>query len=196
MNESHLSQISTLNTQHSILTPLRGAFTLVELLVVLLLMGIVYGLVFDAAIPRGEEKAAGRPTLRTVESLARNSPSYRQTDIFLYGTKNGEVLVVADGKIQRRATIPQHAMGYRLNPDETLQSIDYGRVRIGTVEFRPLFTLRCRKDGLFDPQILLDGETWYYVHPGKGVEAFGNPVALIAHMRQSDYLPDRAGYAQ
>jgi len=189
----HLKNNSTLNTQHSTLIP---AFTLIELLIVLLLMGIVYAIAFNSVLPKSTKEQAGTLSLRTIDTLFRESPRYRKSDLVLYGLENGTCYLTGEGKILRTLHLPASGEGYRLNPDETLQSIDYPHYKFGTTEFKPAFSIRCRKDGLLDPQILFYKEKWLYIHPFRAPALFDNPVDMVAAIRQSDYLPDKAGYAQ
>jgi len=172
------------------------AFTLVELLVVLLLMGMIYALAFNHFLPKSQTREEERPKLSTVERLFKKSPLYRRREMILYGLENGECYLVSEGRILQTVHLPRTGTGYRLNPDETLQSIDYPHVRVQRKEFIPLFTIRCRRDGYFDPQIIQTDEKWLYIHPFERARLFDNPSDMVAYIRQSDYLPDRAGYAQ
>jgi prepilin-type N-terminal cleavage/methylation domain-containing protein len=174
----------------------KQGFTLVELLVVLLLMGMIYAIAFNSFMPTSAKESAKRPTLLSVANVFRDSPLYRHSEMILYGLRNGDCLLVSDEKIVRRFHLSESGTGYRLNPDETLQEIDYPHVKVEREEFIPLFTLRCRADGYLDPQILLSGDTWIYLHPYLPPKKFENPSAMVAFIRQSDYLPDKAGYAQ
>ena len=175
----------------------KAAFTLIELLIVLLLMGIVYGIAFNTFMPKS---AAGRVkenlTLEHIDTLFKNDPSYKKSELILYGTESGDCRLATATKEIARIKLRHTGIAYRLNPDETLQRIDYPHVRLGTDEFAPTFLIRCRKEGLFEPLIIRVGERWLYIHPLLPPRFFDDAVALTAAMRQSDYLPDRAGYAQ
>ncbi|WP_457598858.1 prepilin-type N-terminal cleavage/methylation domain-containing protein [Hydrogenimonas sp.] len=173
-----------------------AAFTLVELLVVLLLMGIVYALAFSSMMPKSEKEAASEVTLPTIASLFRASALYRRSEMALYCREDGRCQLVSGGETLEEIKLPQSGRAYIINPDETLQSLEYPHVRIGTDEFRPAFRIRCRADGLFDPQIIRQGDRWLYLHPFGEVHTFTDPVSMVSFVRQSDYLPDRAGYAQ
>ncbi len=196
MSKLHVSEYSTLNTQHSTLAPLRGAFTLIELLIVLLLMGIVYAIAFNTVLPKSTKGVPESLSLKTIDTLFKNSPHYRAKDLILYGLANGKCYLTGDGKIVATVDLPESGEGYRLNPDETLQSIDYPHIKLGTREFKPVFSIHCRRDGLFEPQIIFFDEKWLYIHPFNPPKLFDNPVDMVAYIRQSDYLPDKAGYAQ
>ncbi|BDY13452.1 prepilin-type N-terminal cleavage/methylation domain-containing protein [Hydrogenimonas cancrithermarum] len=197
MSKLHASEHSTLNTQHSTLAPLRGAFTLIELLIVLLLMGIVYGIAFNTVMPKSPAEAAREElSLRTIDTLFKTSPNYKKRAMTLYCSESKKCRLTAEGELLSVFSLRETGIAYRLNPDETLQSIDYPHIKIGTDEFRPSFAVRCRKDGFFDPQIIRVGERWLYIHPYEKPRFFDDPVALVSAIRQSDYLPDRAGYAQ
>ncbi len=172
------------------------AFTLIELLIVLLLMGIIYGIAFNTALPGTTKTVPDTLSFKNIDTLFKSSSLYRASDLILYGTENGKAYLTADNKILETVDLPETGSGYRLNPDETLQRIDYPHIKIGSKEIRPIFSIRCRKDGLFDPQIILSGEKWLYIHPYDPPAFFDNPVEMIDAMRQSAYLPDRAGYAQ
>ncbi|WP_456449624.1 prepilin-type N-terminal cleavage/methylation domain-containing protein [Hydrogenimonas sp.] len=173
-----------------------GAFTLIELLVVLLLMGIVYAIAFNTVLSKTGTGKSETSSILSLDTIFERSPLYRKADLVLYGTKNGRCYLTGRGEILETFTLPEGIEGYRLNPDETLQSIDYPHIKIGTTEFTPSFSVRCRRDGLRDPQILFFDEKWIYVHPFRAPESFTDPVEMVARMRQSDYLPDKAGYAQ
>ncbi|WP_201353987.1 prepilin-type N-terminal cleavage/methylation domain-containing protein [Hydrogenimonas urashimensis] len=173
-----------------------GAFTLIELLIVLLLMGIVYAIAFNNVIPKTSKKATASLSLRTIDGYFKSLSAYRTMDLVLYGTENGTCYLTGNGKILETLNLPRVGEGYRLNPDETLQSIDYPHLKIGTTEFAPVFSIRCRKDGMLDPQIIRVNEKWLYIHPFEPPKLFDNAVEMVSYIRQSDYLPDRAGYAQ
>jgi prepilin-type N-terminal cleavage/methylation domain-containing protein len=190
----NISAHCTLHTAHS--KALR-AFTLIELLIVLLLMGIVYGIAFNSVMPKSPAEAARKElSLKTIDTIFKTLPQYKKQDLTLYCTESKTCRLTAKGKILSTFSLRETGIAYRLNPDETLQSIDYPHIKTGTDEFRPSFAIRCRKDGFFDPQIIRVGERWLYIHPYKKPRFFDDPVALVDAMRQSDYLPDRAGYAQ
>jgi prepilin-type N-terminal cleavage/methylation domain-containing protein len=178
-------------------SPIKPAFTLIELLIVLLLMGILYGIAFNAVLPKSSKNQKQEElSLRTIDRLFKDSPHYRKESLTLYCTESKECYLVSQGKILSTISLKQSGIAYRLNPDETLQSIDYPHIKIGTKEFRPTFTIHCRQDGYFNPQIIRVGERWLYIHPYKKPQFFNDPVEMIATIRQSDYLPDKAGYAQ
>ncbi len=159
-------------------------------------MGIVYGLVFNTALPTDTHASKPSISLETIDRLFKSSSLYRRKDLYLYGDANGKIRLVADGKILRTVTLDDLGFGYRLNPDETLQSIDYGHLTIAKEEFTPSFVLHCRKDGYLDPAILMVKEKWLYIHPFRPPRLFADPVAMVASIHQNDYLPDKAGYAR
>ncbi|WP_456323378.1 prepilin-type N-terminal cleavage/methylation domain-containing protein [Hydrogenimonas sp.] len=174
------------------------AFTLIELLIVLLLMGIVYGIAFNTVMPKSPAHAKSRKelSLRTIDVVFKTSENYKKSAMTLYCSESKKCRLTAEGKLVSSFSLRKTGTAYRLNPDETLQSIDYPHIKIGTDEFRPSFAIHCRKDGFFDPQIIRADERWLYIHPFKKPRFFKDPVALVGEIRQNDYLPDRAGYAQ
>ena len=187
------TQHSTRNTQHS----LRG-FTLVELLIVLFLMGLIYAVAFNTVLSKKAEGEAieSATTLATIDRFFKAQPAYGKKRLDLYCSDKMVCYLSVEGNVTATLDLAAAAMGYRLNPDETLQILDYPRIRLGKLDFRPLYILGCRADGLFIPAIVRSIDTWYYLHPFKGMESFDDPAAMIAAIHQSAYLPDRAGYAQ
>ena len=173
------------------------AFTLVELLIVLLLMGIVYGIAFDTILkktPKIEGEAS--LSLATIDQVFKDSPAYGKQRIDLYCSDKMRCYLTVDGNVTTTFELLEPVVAYRLNPDETLQTVDYPHMRIGKEEFAPAYILSCRKNGLFVPAILRSIDTWYYFHPIHGMRTLDDAVTMISAMRQSDYLPDKAGYAQ
>ncbi|GEM_PF-1367165 len=175
----------------------RYAFTLVELLIVLLLMGIIYALAFNYIMPKSDKESATDLSLENITSLFRSSPLYMKRELSLYCMENGECLLSSEGEIEGDdIKLRSSGIAYIVTPDETLRSIDYPHMKIENREFKPRFSLRCKANGLFDPLIVRVDERWFYIHPLGKVYDFSDPVTMISFMRQSDYLPDRAGYAQ
>ncbi len=175
----------------------KEGFTLIELLIVLLLMGIVYALAFSYMMPKSEKEADSELTLETIGKFFRSQELYGKAAMTLYCKESGVCTLVGGGKEPVTGiTLRGIGRAYIVNPDETFQSIDYPHIKIGADEFRPLLTVHCREDGLFDPQVARRGDTWYYLHPFGKVYRFSDPVSMVSFMRKSDYLPDRAGYAQ
>ncbi len=175
----------------------KEAFTLIELLIVLLLMGIVYALAFSYMMPKSEKEADSELTLETIGKFFRSQELYGKAAMTLYCKESGVCTLVGGGKEPVTGiTLRGIGRAYIVNPDETFQSIDYPHIKIGADEFRPLLTVHCREDGLFDPQVARRGDIWYYLHPFGKVYRFSDPVSMVSFMRKSDYLPDRAGYAQ
>ncbi|WP_456451861.1 prepilin-type N-terminal cleavage/methylation domain-containing protein, partial [Hydrogenimonas sp.] len=126
------------NTTHCV----KRGFTLVELLIVLLLMGIVYAIVFNRSLPVSGKPETFPLSLATIDRFFQARPEYRQKSMTLYGTKSGTALLVEEGKIVERLELSKEAEEYRLNPDETLQSRDFRAMKIDGEEFVPRYALR------------------------------------------------------
>ena len=175
----------------------KGAFTLIELLIVLLLMGLVYALAFNYMMPKSEKSASSELTLERVGSFFRSRDLYGKADLALYCKEGGTCILTGGGRIVSDGIkVRGGGRVYIVNPDETFQSIEYPHVKIGTDEFRPQFIIRCSADALFEPLVIRRGEKWFYLHPFGKVYTFDDPVTMVSFMRRSDYLPDQAGYAQ
>lgn len=178
-------------------TGLRPAFTLIELLIVLLLMGIIYGIAFNTVLGKSpKERAEEGISLATIDRIFRESPAYGKKRLDLYCSEKMVCYFTVDGDVTTSFQLFQPAVAYKLNPDETLQSIDYPHMRIGKEEFAPAYIFSCRENGLFVPAIVRSVDVWYYLHPILGMKRFDESISMISFMRRSDYLPDVAGYAQ
>ncbi len=175
----------------------RAAFTLIELLIVLLLMGIVYALAFSYMMPKEEKEVSSRLTLERIGSFFRSLNLYGKTDLTLYCKKSGQCTLTSHSKaVNTDIKFHQDGIVYKVNPDETLQSIEYPHIKIGADEFRPQLIIRCKADTLFEPLVIRSGDKWLYLHPFGKVYTFSDPVTMVSFMRQSEYLPDQAGYAR
>ncbi len=173
------------------------AFTLVELLIVLLLMGIVYGIAFNTVLGKtSKEKGEEGVSLATIDRVFKESPAYKSKRIDLFCSDRMKCYLSVEGNVTTTFDLMQPVVAYRLNPDETLQIVDYPHIRLGREEFSPAYILSCRKNGLFVPAILRSVDTWYYLHPFLGMKTFSDSVSMVSFIRRSDYLPDKAGYAQ
>ncbi len=162
----------------------------------LLLMGIIYALAFSYMMPKSDWEKGKDLTLQNIASLFTSAPGYGEKELSLYCKENGECLLASNLKVVREVLLKDTGRGYIVNPDETFQSIEYQHIKIGSEEFRPSFVVKCRANGLFDPQVIRSGDKWYYLHPFGKLHTFSDPVTMVSFMRQSDFLPDRAGYAQ
>ncbi len=174
-----------------------AAFTLTELLIVMIVATILYGLAMTHFFPKknGVEQPDHFDPTAFLPELFKENPAYRESAMDLYGG-NEAVWLVVEGDLVRKIPLETTYEAYRLNPDETLQPVLLDRVDINGTEFRPLFHLRCRKDGYLDPAILRHDDAWIYVHPYLKPRKFSDAEEMVRTIRQSDYLPDRAGYAQ
>lgn len=175
----------------------KRAFTLVELLIVLLLMGIVYALAFSYLMPKNGAEKSANLTFADLPSIIKSSAKYRKSKLTLYCKDSKECILSANGQSAAETIeLNRAGRGYLVNTDETIEPLEYAHVKIGNDEFRPTFIVRCFKDGLFEPSVIRSGDEWFYIHPFGKVYKFSDPVTMVSFMRQSDYLPDRAGYAQ
>ena len=172
------------------------AFTLIELLIVLVLMGIVYAVVFQSMARKSPSETEGAVTVATLDRFLRHLPDYGRKPIDLVCSETMRCYVVVDGNVTDAVAIPSPALSYRLNPDETLQVSDWPHVQLRKEAFVPACVVGCDGRGQFRPAILRSVDRWYLLHPIEGMKVFASEEALIAFVHQSDYLPDRAGYAR
>jgi len=194
----HCNRVNVTEHHHSLKIRYLGGkgFTLVELLIVILIMGLVYALSFNAIPTMKNGNTEAEDTIfENPLAYFRTLPGYLHKSYEIDGLDDGTAYLITEGRIIRKLELPPMQM-YTLNPDETLSPTPFTHRKVGTEEFRPLFVLRCTSNGLMEPAIMQYKEKWYYFHPFLPVQSFDDPEAMIASIRQTAYLPDKAGYAR
>ncbi|NPA29667.1 MAG: prepilin-type N-terminal cleavage/methylation domain-containing protein [Epsilonproteobacteria bacterium] len=179
------------------LTFLRRGFTLLELLLVVLIMGIAYGLLLNTSLSH-TFKPQKKTDFEMDNPLTyfKKLPGYGHARFELYVQEKGDPILLRDGEAVTFTGHLPKARPYTLMPDESLDPADPQPVRIEGKEYRPLYRLVCNREGLMEPLILETEEGWLYIHPFRPTARFVNSADLIAHIHAESYLPDKAGYAR
>ena len=176
---------------------MKRGFTLVELLIVLIIAGILYALVFSKGLtpPRKDNKIQkGEITL--LLNRMRQIVQSDHRNIMAVFKEDGSFYVVHKMQPLFKGSLKTGLTQYILYPDETIEEAEYPMIRIGRDEFRPVACLELRPDGLFLPFIYKMKERWHYLHPFGTFHRFVDPEEMVALIRQKAYLPNIAGYAQ
>jgi len=175
----------------------RQAFTLLELLLVVLIMGLAYAVLFNTSIFRLKpQKDQVRFSIDNPLAFFKTLPGYKEARFELYRLENGKSLLLRDGEpIPFDYTLPR-AVAYVLQPNENLYPLTSFSLRVGAKTYRPLYGLVCTQEGYMQPALLETPKGWLYIHPFRPTRRFVNSAALISAIHQSSYLPSEAGYAR
>jgi type II secretory pathway pseudopilin PulG len=171
-------RVENLKIETSLLNRAKGSFTLFELVIVILIVGIVTFLAV-ASIPNIEEKSSRIVYLRTLPQFLKDFEE-RELDFYILGMDCDEaVLISNDDEVtfENELQIPNDLRAYRFNYYGEMRSIRFPDLRIGEVSKRVCLRFQKFRNGSTSSLIVEDenGDTFHLYRPLKDFsETFEN----------------------
>lgn len=174
----------------------KRAFTIIELLIVLVLIGIVYSIYFYSMV---KSKNPLTFNLDNMKQYIKNaSKEYDSPHLMLmYNFDEREIyLVNKDKKILEKIDFDKEFTVYELKQDERLEVKEYKNIEIEDIYFEPKMIYKNIDKDIYTNLIInLEDNTWRYYNSffGKDFVSFDEESKLINYIKKTDYLPMSAG---
>jgi type II secretory pathway pseudopilin PulG len=170
--------VENLKTKTSLLNRAKDSFTLFELVIVILIVGIVTFLAV-ASIPNLEDKSAKTIYLRTLPQFLKDFEE-KELDFYILGMDCDEAVLLSNGDevvFENELQIPNDLRVYRFNYYGEMRNFKYPDLRIGEVSKRVCLRFQKFSNGSTSSLILEDerGDIFHLYRPLKDFsETFEN----------------------
>lgn len=173
----------------------KRGFTLIELMIVLMLMGIVYGIYFFSIV-QAKEKV--KFSLENMKEYLQNQVKNHSEGLRLVYNFDKKIIYLIDKKkdVLKIIDFDEAVTCYDLKENEQLEVKEYEKVEIDGDYFEPAFIYENIKDDIFSNIILNNTKNqWYYYNSyfGNSYEVLLNQTELIDFIKKKEYLPMYAG---
>jgi len=173
----------------------KRGFSLIELLIVVMLIGIVYGIYFFTIV---ESKKPIPFSLETMKQYLENaSKTYGDKLKLIYYFDGKKVYLLNDKKkILESIDFEEELTEYQLKQNERLEIKTYRAVDIDGNYFEPTFIYNKTSKEIYDDLIINNSNNqWYYFNTyfGDDFEKFINQSDLVSYIKKTQYLPMYAG---
>jgi prepilin-type N-terminal cleavage/methylation domain-containing protein len=177
---------------------IKKGFSLIELIIVVLLMAIVYGIYFYTIQNPKKDFKLSAETLKAY--LNNKSKEYKKEKLKLICNHEDIVcyLFDKDDKLLESVEFDSSKYtAYTLEKDEHLKPEDYVYREMDNIRYMPTFIYERVDDNLFKPLILFSSDNkWIYFDTYFGnMNEFLNQEELVAYIKKKEYLPMYAGVA-
>lgn len=174
---------------------IKKGFTLFELLIVVLLIGIVYGVYFFSANGGAKTIPFKIDNMRTY--INAQSKLLQKDNLKLIYNFDSEVVYLTDEKntILQSVKFKQPVTEYKLMDKEQLDVANHIRLELEGETFEPTFIF-FKKGEIYSNIILnTDDNRWIYYNSyfSNESESFINQSDLIDFIKKRDYIPSVAG---
>ncbi len=170
-------------------------FSLIELLIVIVLIGIVYGIYFFTVV---ESKKSVPFAISNMKLYLYNaSKTHGEKLALIYNYDEKEVYLLNDNnKLLETIPFNQIITQYILKQNEVLELSYHKSVEVGDNYFTPTFIYKKVSKDVYSDLILNDDKNnWYYFNTyfGDDYNTFVNETDMINFIKKKDYLPMYAG---
>ena len=177
---------------------MRKAFTLIELLIVVLLIGIVYGIYFFTSSKNVKEEKFS--LFKVKEFLNAKSKVYGETlTIICDNDTETCFLLDKDKTIVEEFDFFDNVKTFKLMENELLDPVRYKNIELsGSLYFEPDLIFKKLNKRQFETLIYYtSGNTWVYISPYfLDTKEFINKEDIIAYIKKREYLPMQAGLVE
>ena len=177
---------------------MRRAFTLIELLIVVLLMTIIYGIYFFSAKKHVDTKEF---SLFHVKAFMNEKAKKYGDKLTLICDNDAQMCYLLNDKkkIVEDIALKQKIVTYALKKDEILEPVEYKNIELGDkLYFRPSLIFKKLSKTEFQTLIYYNSDNkWVYISPYfNDTKAFINKEELVSYIKKRSYLPMYAGVAE
>ncbi len=177
---------------------MKKAFTLIELMIVVLLISLVYGLYFYTIKKAKKEEVF---TLLNVKSYLNTKAKIYGDELTLICSEDSGDCYLLDAKkeIKEEFKIDKKVKIFILLNDEDLEPARFKHIELSDdLYFEPMLIFKKLTKELFETLIYnTDEGKWVYVSPlFDDTQEFLNKEELISYIKKKEYLPGKAGLAE
>ena len=177
---------------------MRKAFTLIELLIVVLLIGIVYGLYFFTISKKNDVK---KFKLFEVKEYMNTQAKEYGDKLTLICDNDDKICYILNEKkeIVKEIEFLEEVSVYLLKQDEQLEPARYKSIELtDKIYFRPNLIFKKLNEREFETLIYYTkNQKWVYVSPYfNDTKEFENQEDIISYIKKREYLPMYAGLAE
>ncbi|WP_373035042.1 prepilin-type N-terminal cleavage/methylation domain-containing protein [Sulfurimonas sp.] len=177
---------------------MKKAFTLIEMLIVLLLVSIVYGIYFFTISSSAKEKKFS--LIKVKEFLINEAKEHGdKLSIICNGENKICYLLNSKQEIIKDFKFKENVKTFLLKQDEVLESVEYNNIELNEdIYFRPTLIFKKLTHEQFETLIYYtDDGKWVYISPYfDDAKEFINKEDIISYIKKRDYLPMYAGLAE
>jgi len=176
----------------------KKAFTLIEMLIVLLLVSIIYGIYFYTMSSSAKEK---KFSLLKVKEFITNEAKEHGDKLTLICDGGHKICYLLNAKqeIVKDFKLKENVKTFLLKQDEVLEPIEYKNIELSdAIYFRPILIFKKLTHEQFETLIYYtDDEKWVYISPYfDDAKEFLNKEDIVSYIKKRDYLPMYAGLAE
>ncbi len=176
---------------------MRKAFTLIELLIVVLLISIVYGIYFFTIAKAGDVK---KFSLFEVKKYLNKKAKLYGEKLTLICSNDESTCYILDNKkeIVEDFEFEQKIKVFLLKDDEELEPARYKNIELSdSIYFEPSIIFKKLSKTHFETLIYYSDNKWIYVSPYfDDTKEFINKEDIISYIKKREYLPMYSGFAQ
>ncbi len=177
---------------------MRKAFTLIELLIVVLLIGIVYGIYFYTIAKNANVKDFS--LFKVKEYMNSQAKTYGEVlTIICDNEKEICYLLNEKREIVDEFEFKEQVRTYTIKENELLEPVRYKNIELtSTLYFQPDLIFKRLSKRQFETLIYYtDNSTWVYVSPYfDDTKEFINKEEIISYIKKREYLPMYSGLAE
>jgi len=179
-------------------TSTKRAFTLIELMIVVLLMSIVYGIYFFTINRANDEKNFSFFNVKTY--LNAKAKVYGESLTLIYN-KDAKLCYLIDKnqKIVEEFEFKKNIKAFVLKENEELETLRYKYIELENgAYFEPTFIFKKLNKVQFETFIYYnEAGKWVYISPYfDDTKEFINKEELVSYIKKKDYLPMYGGLAK
>lgn len=175
---------------------IKRAFSLVELLLVILIVSLSYGVIYNLALK--EKKPVPLTDSEKLIYFIQTHPLYKKESLWLFCNEDNECYV---GKLfgnklleEVEFTIDTPYLSYILDKYSKLNPYDFFNVRVNNFSFKPYIIVRVDAQGVIENHFLHYDDEWlYYSFFEKKYISHINSSDVIAYAKKNEYFPYLAG---
>ncbi|MEA1956664.1 MAG: type II secretion system protein [Campylobacterota bacterium] len=170
---------------------MKKGFTLIELIIVVLLISIVYGLYFFTASKKQDEK---KFSLRDAKNFLASEQTLicNEQDKLCYILNNKQEII-------NKVEFNEKIQVFLLKDDEQLDLVRYKNIELkNNIYFTPSLIFKKLTDDISQTLIYqTDKGIWIYISPYfDNIKEFSNKEEIVSFIKKRDYLPMIAGVSE
>ena len=176
---------------------IKRAFSLIELLVVIIIISLAYGVVYTKISETSKQTASSLKFENIKAFMEKAAKKYKTSLKLVCESKNHKCYLFSQDKKVEDVEFLDDFIPYRLNKYEELLIQEYGVLKIEQDEFKVSLVAKRFENGVYLPLIVYtpSGE-WKYLSPYFGdIFSFENEADLVSFILKKEYLPMIAGLA-
>ncbi|NOQ31178.1 MAG: prepilin-type N-terminal cleavage/methylation domain-containing protein [Helicobacteraceae bacterium] len=174
----------------------KRAFTLIELLIVIIIISLIYAVVFDNFLKKKGE--VDTLSIRTIKAyMNKEAEGKKGITSLVCSSSLKKCFLLNNGEIITQNDFDKKYELYYLKASEEIFRSELPFVDIDNEEFKPSFIVNRYENGVFSPTILKnEKEQWFYITSYfENYKEFDSQVELIEFIQKKEYLPMNVGHA-